>query len=135
MPEKNITVNMRDTFNGGQWTSSRFNSFVKSALRAASRKWPPKYETLNASLVGQKVNIKSGRLAKHYLCAHCAVSFPSKDVQVDHIEPIIDPVIGFVSWDETINRMFCEKENLQTLCTECHKAKTANERAESKRKK
>lgn len=119
---------MRSKFNGGGWTEARFNSFVKSALRAASRRWPPKYESLASAYVGQQVNSKSGRLAKHYKCACCSGSFPAKDVQVDHIAPIIDPLTGFTTWDDVVNNMFCEKENLQILCTECHKTKTAQER-------
>lgn len=47
---------------------------------------------------------------------------------VDHIDPIISPETGFVSWDETIERMFCEAENLQLLCHDCHTQKTNEER-------
>lgn len=54
------------------------------------------------------------------------------NIFVDHIAPIIDPQTGFVSWDETINRMFCEKDNLQLLCGSCHDKKTLAERAEAK---
>lgn len=119
--------------NGGKWTEARFNSFIKSALRTASRKWPPKYECLNEACVGQKINVKSGRLAKHYKCAQCGGEFPAKDVQVDHIAPVIDPSSGFINWDDVINRMFCEKTNLQVLCTDpCHKSKTMAEKAISK---
>lgn len=118
--------------NGGKWTEARFNSFVKSALRAASRRWPPKYETLNEACTGQKINRKTGRLAKHYKCNSCKEEFPAKDVQVDHINPIINPEIGFTSWDDVINSMFCEADNLQVLCTTCHKAKTALEKSIAK---
>ena len=121
--------------NGGNWTEAKFNSFVKSALRGASRRWPPKYETLNAAYVDRRTNAKSGRPAKHYLCAQCQGCFPAAEVQVDHIEAIIDPLVGFVSWDEVVNRMFCEKENLQVLCTPCHKVKTAAEKTLAKERR
>lgn len=122
----------RNIFNGGEWTQARFNSFVKSGLRGLSRKWPPKYQTLNAAYAGQMVNTSSGRLAKHFTCARCAGNFPAAKVQVDHVSPVIDPETGFTTWDDVINRMFCEKENLQVLCTDCHKRKTAEERLQSK---
>lgn len=122
--------------NGGQWTEARFHSFIKSSLRAASRRWPPKYETLNDACVGTKTNVKTGRLAKHYRCAICSGEFPAKEVQVDHKEPIIDPTVGFVDWDLVIDRMFCEKNNLQVLCTDpCHKSKTAAEKAQAKERR
>ena len=56
-------------------------------------------------------------------------------MQVDHIKPIIDPEIGFTNWDDVVNNMFCEKENLQVLCKDCHALKTASERKQSKEKK
>ena len=121
--------------NGGQWTEARFNSFVKSALRSASRKWPPKYKCLQDAFIGSQINLKSGRMAKHYQCAKCLGAFPSKDVQVDHIHSIIDPTEGFTSWDSVVDKMFCESDNLQCLCIPCHKIKTQEEKALAKQRK
>ena len=53
-------------------------------------------------------------------------------VQVDHKSPVIDPEVGFISWDVYIDRMFCEKDNLQILCVDCHKEKTAQEKQVAK---
>lgn len=122
-------------FNGGEWSEAKFNSFIKSALRAASRRWPPKYTSLNDAYVDRRTNIKSGKLAKHYLCAICGGFFPAADVQVDHIEPVIDPAVGFTTWDDVVERLFCEKENLQVLCTCCHKSKTAVEKQQAKERR
>jgi hypothetical protein len=49
------------------------------------------------------------------------------NVFVDHIHAIIDPSVGWVSWDSTIENMFCELDNLQLLCGECHKIKSQEE--------
>lgn len=122
------------TRNGGEWTEARFRSFVTSALRAASRRWPVKYKTLRNAFIGKKVNVKTGKMAMHYKCAKCKKLFVAADVQVDHIAPVVDPKKGFVSWDEFINRIFCEIENLQTLCKPCHKVKTDKEKEERKRR-
>lgn len=119
--------------NGGKWTEARYRSFVTSTLRAGSRKWPPKYETLNAAKTEKKINKATGRLAQHYLCAMCAQEYTQKDVQVDHIKPVIDPKKGFVSWDTYIDRMFCEGKNLQVLCKVCHAEKTKLEKEISKK--
>lgn len=119
--------------NGGKWTEARYRSFVTSTLRAGSRKWPPKYETLNAAKTEKKINKATGRLAQHYLCAMCEQEYTQKDVQVDHIKPVIDPKKGFVSWDTYIDRMFCEGKNLQVLCKVCHAEKTKIEKEISKK--
>jgi hypothetical protein len=119
--------------NGGKWTEARYRSFVTSTLRAGSRKWPPKYETLNAAKIEKKINKATGRLAQHYLCAMCEQEYTQKDVQVDHIKPVIDPKKGFVSWDTYIDRMFCEGKNLQVLCKVCHAEKTKLEKEISKK--
>lgn len=92
------------------------------------RKFPAKWEALEAACVGSLTNPKTGRKAKHYKCAMCGNIFVAKDVEVDHVTPIVDPVVGFVSWDEFIKRLYCPKENLQVLDKKCHKIKTTSER-------
>jgi 5-methylcytosine-specific restriction endonuclease McrA len=82
--------------------------------------------------VETRINQKSGRLAKHYKCAKCKQDFPSKDVTVDHKNPIVGPE-GFVSWDLFIERLFCTGKNLQTLCKPCHAIKTKKETLERKK--
>jgi 5-methylcytosine-specific restriction endonuclease McrA len=120
--------------NGGEWTDSRFRSFVTSALRAASRRWPPKFKALKEAFVGRKTNKKTGKLAMHYKCAKCKKHFVAADVQVDHVLPVVDPKVGFVGWDSFIDRIFCEIENLQVMCKPCHKVKTELEKLERKKK-
>lgn len=117
--------------NGGRWTEGRFAAFVTSALRAASRRWPPKYERLADACVGVRKNKRTGRDAKHYRCAMCEECFPQSGVQVDHVIAIGKTQL----WDEFIEKLFCEKDNLQVVCKPCHKEKTKKERAvESKEK-
>lgn len=71
-------------------------------------------------------NVKTGRQAKHYECAHCKQLFPQKEIEINHIVPVV-PVTGFDSWDKVIERMFCEIEGLEALCKPCHKLVTQEE--------
>ena len=119
-------------FNGGLWTEARYRSFITSILRSGSRRWPPKYQCLNESKTDKKINPKSGRLAQHYKCAKCGEDFPAKEVQVDHIKPVVDPKKGFISWDVFIERLYCEQKNFQTLCKSCHRIKTKKETSDRK---
>ena len=103
-------------------------------LRSGSRKWPPKYETLNLAKTEKKINPASGRLAQHYKCNACKEEFTSANVQVDHKKPVVNPKLGFTTWDDYVDALFCEKNNLQVLCKECHKEKTKKEKSSTSTK-
>lgn len=111
-----------------EWTPARKKAFIISVLRSGSRRYPPKYETLNEAKTEKKINPKTGRLAQHFRCAACLEEFPQKAVQVDHIKPVVDPRRGFTNWDTFIKRLFCDRKNLQVLCETCHKTKTKEEK-------
>lgn len=111
---------------GGKWTKARYESFIKSAIRAMSGRWPVKFDALKASRVGLKTNPKTGRQAMHHKCACCGGEFPAKEVQVDHIDPIV-PITGMDSWDNIIARALVEVEGMQVLCKPCHLKKTKEE--------
>lgn len=51
-----------------------------------------------------------------------------KNIIADHIDPVIDPNVGFVSWDVVIERLFVESDGFQALCWGCHNIKTSEER-------
>ena len=106
------------------WTEGRLKSFITSTLRGGFRRYPPKYEVLKEAMWGKKLNSKTGRQAIHYTCASCKHEYPAKLVQCDHINPVVPPETGFTTWDDFIERLFCDKSNLQILCVDCHKAKT-----------
>lgn len=111
-----------------EWTPARKKAFIIAVLRNGSRRWPPKYETLNEAKTEKKINPKTKRLAQHFRCASCNKDFPQKDVQVDHIQPVVDPYKGFKDWNTFVKRLFCEKSNLQVLCKACHHLKTQEEK-------
>lgn len=110
------------------WTAGKLKTFITSTLRGGFRRYPPKYITLKDACLGKRINPKTGRLGAHYLCNICTQAFPASAVQVDHIFPICPPEVGFTTWDDFITNLFCSKENLQVLCTQCHDAKTKQER-------
>lgn len=118
--------------NGGEWTEARFQSFIKSALRRAQ--WPPKFKALQDAFVKEGINPDTGRKCKLSRCAHCEGLFPQSKLSVDHIDPVI-PVTGFDSWDAVIKRLFCEKQGLQALCSQCHDLKTSEEKEHRKKYK
>lgn len=58
-----------------------------------------------------------------------------KNIFCDHVNPVVDPLTGFSGWDDFVNRLFCEQENLQVLCKNCHDLKSKEERASRPKKK
>lgn len=115
----------------GRWTEARYNSFVKSAIRSMSGRWPVKYDAMKKAQVGIMINEKTGRKAMHYKCACCGLNFPAKEVQVDHIEPLV-PTDGASQndWNIIIGRALVEVDGFQVLCKPCHKVKTSEENNE-----
>lgn len=95
-----------------------------SSLRRAQ--WPPKYQAIKKAYVKDGKNPKTGRKCKLHKCEHCGNLFPQKDMQADHVNPVI-PLTGFDSWDKVIERLFCEVDGYQAVCRECHKIKTKEE--------
>lgn len=112
---------------GGTWTEARYIAFVKNLLRQGTRKWAPIQRAL------KKSSTKRG----FFLCASCKQECPTtivnddgnrvKNKIADHIKPVIDPAVGFMSWDEFIEGLFTEEDNLQILCHKCHQEKCNEE--------
>ncbi len=64
-----------------------------------------------------------------YQCAACQQWHQDKNIQVDHINEVVDIQAGFVDWNTFIERLYCSKDNLQVLCKPCHQIKTNAARA------
>ena len=119
--------------NGGNWTAARFHSFIKGGLRALTNRWGPKNECKKKARVARGIYRCAGfGIPAHKVPASIVDDKKGRinNVYVDHIIPIIGPE-GFVSWDQTIKRMFCEVDGLQVLCKECHDNKTKQEREQN----
>jgi len=114
------------TRNAGTMTESAFWSFIRSALRQKSRWWKP---VLICKLKARRAYKGPNKRQKfEYQCAECSRWFPEKKINVDHIVPAgslncAADLPGFVE------RLFCEDNNLQVLCTTCHDKKTADEKS------
>lgn len=109
----------------GTMTESAFWSFIRSALRQKSRWWKP--ITLAKAKAKRPYKGPLKRQKYEYQCNKCKLWFPDKHVNVDHIEPAgslncSQDLPGFVE------RLFCEVDKLQVLCSECHNLKTKLEK-------
>ena len=98
------------------------NSIMRAVKRAFSRS-PAVREVREKAI---HPTAKGPRGGKRYICNECKDDFAGKEVQVDHIEPVIP--IGTaardMTWDEILKRLFCSILNLQLLCKVCHAIKS-----------
>lgn len=122
-PRKNAAPKTR---NAGTMTESAFWSFIRSALRQKSRWWKPIGEAKQAAKRAYKG--RGNQRKWEYQCAECLNWFADKEVNVDHRIPAgtlrcADDLPGFVE------RLFCEVDNLQVLCSTCHNKKTQDEKS------
>jgi hypothetical protein len=68
-------------------------------------------------------------------CQVCDQWVSSGHIAVDHIDPVISVDHGKQDWNEYIDRLWCDKKNLQRVCDPCHDLKTSTERIERLTKK
>ena len=101
------------------WTQARFFSFLRSALRKAWQKWPPKYKALDRQAVPYKG--KDKRRKKNYICESCGEEFMKAEVEVNHVVPC-GSLRSFEDLPGFVQRMFVGEDKLEVLCKECHES-------------
>jgi len=126
MPKKTSSRSrVPKTRGAGTLTESAFWTMIRSALRNKSRFWAPikvckensrrKYRGLN-------------RMQKwEYRCNACGNWFPEKQINVDHIVPA-GKLNNKQDLPDFVETLFCEVDNLQVLCSNCHDSKTKKEK-------
>jgi 5-methylcytosine-specific restriction endonuclease McrA len=108
----------------------KLKTFIISVLRKSTFKWKPRQKAYDAAKV-QVGTYSTGRPKYKRKCAVCENLFLSKDIQMDHIDPVV-PLDGYKSGmkfdlNEYAERMFPEEEGWSCICRGCHDKKTAEE--------
>ncbi len=79
--------------------------------------WPGRLETKRRCKVPEKTG--------WYKCEECHEE--REKIEIDHIEPVVLPEVGFTTWDDYIASKFVTSDKLRGLCRECHKQKSKQE--------
>ncbi len=116
-------------------SQNKFENAIMSCIRKAFAHYSPKYyEVWERSRVEEDTFKKDGdvsaKKAVFRVCNVCGKKVKNDQADVDHIHPVI-PVGKTrhdLSWDEVVNRIDCDIENLQVICDDCHSEKTKAER-------
>lgn len=91
-------------------------NFAVQTLRRASYRWPGRYNALKEAKIGRN----------QYICKMCpeGTIHPKKMIQLDHVQPVVDPIAGWQGFDSFIDRLLCETTGYQVLCKPHHEIKT-----------
>lgn len=67
-------------------------------------------------------------------CNECSKMEAKSNMQVDHILPVIkvSETLDSLTWDQLVDRIWCDEKNLSVICKPCHSVKT---RAENKERR
>lgn len=87
-----------------------------NVLRRGTYRWPGRFNALKKAHVGRN----------QYLCASCGEIFKKKEINLDHVEPVM-PIEGTEDLNILVDRMYAFEEGWQCLCKECHSVKTDKE--------
>lgn len=93
-------------------------TFAKQVLRRASyRLWYARNAVLKRCQVSRGV----------YRCECCGGRFKKAELEVDHIDPVVDIKDGYENLETWTLRLLVPPEKMQGLCSQCHSTKTAQE--------
>ena len=105
---------------------------IRGALRRAFSRSPIVQEVMNASRREMpRFNKDGSRHKKNWVQRECQVCnnwVSTSKMAVDHIIPVISVDLGKQDWNQFIDRLWCDKANLQRICDPCHDKKTYEER-------
>lgn len=110
---------------------------LKGAIRRVFSRSTLRQEALLKVIIKEHHDISRPRVKKWGACLACKQPTPLYLMQVDHVSPVIpvDKSLDTMSWDELIDRIWCDLSNLEPLCPDCHYAKSSLESKERRKNK
>lgn len=108
-----------------QRISPKERGLIKGALRRVFSRSDLRRIALSSSII-EHTDPNRIRVKKWSRCTICKEPTPTYLMQIDHVDPIvpINTSLEQMSWDEVINRIWCEVDKLDPLCKSCHSVKT-----------
>jgi 5-methylcytosine-specific restriction endonuclease McrA len=123
--------NLPKTRNDGTMTDFDFWQFIRNALRRKSMHWKP---IAKAKLLARRSYIGDNKRQKYeYQCNICKNFYKGTQIYVDHIIPV-GSLTNSYDLPHFVETLFCETDNLQVLCKDCHDAKSIIDNRNTKNK-
>lgn len=101
----------------------------RGLIKGGIRRVFSRSELRKSVIDGSRRNYTDGnrpRVKKWSACPDCDKFIPTYQMEVDHVDPIvpINMSLESMTWDEIVNRIWCDPKNLRAICKDCHKIKT-----------
>lgn len=112
-------------------------NLIKGAIRRVFSRSELRRKILDDSVIKDYSDPSRKRVTRWSRCASCKKMEPTYKLEIDHKNPVI-PIgesLEDQSWDQVVDRVWCDERQLQALCETCHDAKTKTENAERRRLK
>lgn len=122
---------------------AKWRGFLRMALRKIYFRYPSRFEALKRNEIATPAMKKDGTpkmrmgkamMTRRYSCEKCnKEGLKSTEVAVNHLfnigpSPESRNSIPEWTWNDVIERMFCESDELERICHECHKELTTSEK-------
>lgn len=103
-------------------------NLIKGAIRRVFSRSDLRRKALQAS-VTDHIDPSRKRVTRWSKCTKCGKLEPSYLMEIDHIDPVVPEgkSLEDMTWDELVDRVWCDERLLQAICKPCHKDKTKAE--------
>lgn len=108
--------------------NAKERNLVKGAIRRIFSRSELRKQALAKNLILHKSEERP-RVSKWAFCDNCGIIEAAYAMEVDHKLPVVpvDTPFENMGWDEFIERLWCDIDNLQVLCETCHDVKSSAE--------
>ncbi len=112
-------------------------NLLKGAIRRVFSRSELRRQALDKAVVKEYSDPNRKRVTRWGKCAICSKLEPAYLLEVDHLIPVVpeNSSLEQMTWDELVNRVWCDEDKLQAVCKTCHKAKSKEENANRRRLK
>lgn len=111
-------------------------NLVRGAIRRVFSRSKLRQQALDRHAIAHSDPLRP-KVTRWAWCAICGIIEARYLFQVDHVVPVValHERLEDMSWDQFIDRMWCDASNLQACCLDCHKRKSKDETKERRRLK
>ena len=102
---------------------------IKGAMRRAFARSDLHREVLQESVVIHHDPARP-RVTRWSRCRQCYGLTPTYKIEIHHLESVVplDRPLDQMTWDEVVDRLWCDKFGLTAICPKCHNKITAEEK-------